>query len=157
MMSGFSCQSSTLTHICARSAFLAPYHNAEENATNVETYLSERAQACEDASPNPRRVLALRRRKDLDAHILDRQPLELRQQAITEALCECAASGENNVAVQCFAEVQVCAGDGVVDDLMDARVFIAYEFGVEEDFWCAESFCSNLCIIVSLTSKNEGS
>jgi hypothetical protein len=56
------------------------------------TNLSECTQPRQDAAANPCRVLPLRRCKDLYPHVLDRQLLQLREQSITEALGESAAS-----------------------------------------------------------------
>jgi hypothetical protein len=41
------------------------------------TYLPKRAQPRQNTAPNPRRVLPLRRREDLDPHILDGEALHL--------------------------------------------------------------------------------
>lgn len=85
IMSGFSCQSSILTHI---------YNIVSVNTHRVEppehccriTHLPKRAQPGQDTAADPRRVLPLRRRKDLYPHVLDSQPLYLRQKTVTKAL-----------------------------------------------------------------------
>jgi hypothetical protein len=50
------------------------------------TDLSESTQTSKNAASDPSRVLSLRRRKDLDSHILHSQLLQLRQKTITKAL-----------------------------------------------------------------------
>lgn len=42
-----------------------------------EEYLSKRAQPSKNPTPDPRRVLALRGRRDPDLHVLHGQPLDL--------------------------------------------------------------------------------
>ncbi len=66
------------------------------------------------------------------------------QQSISKAFCEGTASAQHDVAEETLAEIEISAVDGVDDDLMDAGVFEADYFGIEEDLGCAESLCSYL-------------
>lgn len=97
MISGFSCQSSTLTHIYGRQSV---YASSDEIPPQYPyAYLAERAQSSQNTTANPSRVFALRRRKDLYPHVLHRQPLQLCQEAITESLRKGAAARKYDVAV----------------------------------------------------------
>ena len=62
--------------------------------------LSEGAQPSEDASPNPRAVLAFWWCRYLDSHIFHRQFLHLVQQSFAKPFRERGPSGENYVAEQ---------------------------------------------------------
>ncbi len=117
-------------------------------------HLSKRAQPRQNAPADPRRVLALGRGKDLDAHVFDRDALDFRQQAVAEALGQRAAAGEHDVGVEVLAEVQVRAVDGVDYDLVHAGVFQADDLGVEEDLGGAEALGADLwgVSVVSVSS-----
>lgn len=115
-----------------------------------KTHLSESAETSQDTSSDPCRVLALRRRKDLYPHVLDGQPLQFREQTVTEALGQRAASREHNVAVQRLAQVEIRPVDRVDDDLVHARVLEADDLGVEKNFWCPEAFRANLASRLAL-------
>lgn len=130
---------------------LAPICQPHQPKTlqNLKTNLPKSTQPRQNAPANPRRVLPLRRREDLDAHILDGHALHLRQQAVAEPLGECAAAGEHNVGVQVLAQVQIRAVDRVDDDLVHAWVFEADDLGVEENFGGAEAFGADLTVSVS--------
>lgn len=52
--------------------------------TAEETNLPECTQPSQNATPNPRRILPLRRRRNPDLHILHRQPFELAHQSVRE-------------------------------------------------------------------------
>jgi hypothetical protein len=66
-------------------------------------HLFECAQARQNAAARPRGVYPLRRRQNLDAHVLYRQPLHLVEQSVSEALGQRGTAGEHNVAVECLA------------------------------------------------------
>ena len=110
----------------------------------IRTCLSECAQPGENAAPDPRAVLALGRRKDLDAHVLDGKPLQLGQQPVAKALCERGPAGEHDVGVEGLAQVQVGAVDGVDHHLVDALVFQPHELRVEQDLGGAEALGADL-------------
>lgn len=109
------------------------------------TYLPKRAQPRQNTASNPRRVLPLRRCKDLDPHILDSETLHLEQKTITEPLGHRGAARENNVAEQRLAQVEIGAVYGVDNDLVHARVLEPDDLWVEKDFWGAETLGSDLC------------
>jgi len=48
-----------------------------DRTLEIPTNLSECVQPCQDASPNPRSILPLRRSVDPDLHVLDRKLLDL--------------------------------------------------------------------------------
>lgn len=127
-------------------------------ATTTQTHLSKRAQPGQDAAPYPGRVLPLGRGKDLDAHVLDGQPLHLGQEPVAEAFGERAAARQDNVAVQGLAQVEVGPVDGVDDDLVHAWVLEADDFRVEEDLGGPEPLGSDLdcCLFVSLARTRLG-
>ena len=66
------------------------------------------------------------------------------KQPVAEALCECRATREYNVAIECLAKVHVGAVYGLDDNLVHARVFQTDNHGVEEDLGCAKAFRANL-------------
>lgn len=111
------------------------------------TYLSKRAQSRQNAPPNPRRVLPLGRRKNLNPHILHRQLLHLVQQSVSEPLRQCAAARQHDVAEERFAQIEIGSVDGVDDDLVDTWVFESDNLGIEEDFRGAETLCANLLLL----------
>lgn len=111
------------------------------------TYLPKRAQPRQNTAPNPRRVLPLWRREDLDPHILDGEALHLEEQAVTEPLGHRGAAREHNVAKQRLAQVEIGAVYRVDNDLVHARVLEPDDLGVEEDFGGAEAFSSDLCLL----------
>ncbi len=75
------------------------------------TYLSECTQSCQDTSSNPSTVLPLRRRKYLDSHVLDCQPLHLVQEAVRKAFSQCRTAAEDNVSKQVLSKVHVGSVD----------------------------------------------
>lgn len=85
-----------LTHIYHMLATSLPIPVPGERART--TYLPKRAQPRQNTAPNPRGVLPLRRRKDLDPHILDGEALHLKEQAVTEPLGHRGAAREYDVA-----------------------------------------------------------
>lgn len=109
-----------------------------------KTYLSKRAQPRQNTATDPSRVLPLRRRKDLYAHVFDGQLLHLGEQTIAKTLRERAAARKHNVRVKIPAQVQVRPVDRVDHDLVHARVLEADNLRVEEDFGRAEALGSYL-------------
>jgi len=153
---GFSCQSLILTHIypAPSSATIptiqnphptpTPTTNPPQTVRKTPTNLPKRTQPRQDAPPNPRTILALRRRPDLDAHVLDRQPLDLEQQPVAEAPRQRRAAGEHDVGEQGLAQVEVGAADGVDDHVVQPRVLEPDDLRVEEDLGGAETFRADL-------------
>lgn len=112
------------------------------------TCLSKCAETSQNAAADPSRIFALWRGKDLYPHVLDRQPLKLRQETVAEPLGQRAPARQHNVTIQRLAEVEVGTANGVHDDLMYAGILEANDFRVEEDFWCAEPLGANLSKIL---------
>jgi len=71
MMPGFSCQSLILTHILCRTSSATTTHRTIAHKPEHFTNLPKRTQPRQDAPSNPSTVLTLRRRPDLDPHVLD--------------------------------------------------------------------------------------
>lgn len=99
MISGFSCQSLMLTHIYHMSATFLSIPKPKARTA----YLPKRAQSRQNTTSNPRRVLPLRRRKDLDPHILDGESLHFVEQTVTETLGHRGAARKHNIAEQRLA------------------------------------------------------
>lgn len=108
------------------------------------TNLSESTQASKNTTTNPCRILPLWGRKDLYPHVLHGEPLQLRQETVTKALGQCAASGEDNVAVEGLSQVQVGPVDGIDNDLVHAGVLEANDLGVEENLGGSKALRANL-------------
>ena len=141
IISGFSCQSSTLTHICWKEDQLARQSNGEDQES---TYLSERAQTSKNTATNPGGVFAFGRGKDLYPHILDGKSLHLRKETIAKALGQCAAARQHNVGIEILPEVEISPVDRVNNYLMYTGVLESDNLWVEQDFGRPEPFRSNL-------------
>jgi hypothetical protein len=110
-------------------------------------HLLECTQTRKNAAACPRGVDSFRGCQDLDAHVLDRQPLHLVEQSVAEAFRQRGASGKHNVAVERFAEVHVRPVDGLDYDLMHARVLETDDLGIEQNFRRPETFRTNLRVV----------
>lgn len=140
IMSGFSCHSSFSTHICMLCQVM-------NSVTHDEIpHLFERAEPRKNAAASPRGVYSLRRCQNLDAHVLDRQPLHLVEQPVTKAFCQRGASGEHNVAVERFPQVHVRSVNSLDHNLVHARVLKADDLGIEQDLRSPETFRPNLLL-----------
>lgn len=110
----------------------------------METCLAEGTQTSQDTSSDPRRVLPLRRRKDLYPHVFDGEFLYLGQESVAKAPSQGAAARKDDVAIKGFSQVEVGPVNGVNDHLMNAGIFLADDFRVEKDLGGAESLSTDL-------------
>merc|ERR1719384_1072065 len=108
-----------------------------------DPHLLESGQRSQDGASDPHRVLALRRRDDLDLHGWRRQSGDLLLHAVSDAGVHGGASGENGVGVQVLTNVYVTLHDGVVGGLVDTGGFHADEGGLEEGLGAAESLVTD--------------
>jgi hypothetical protein len=65
---------------------------SSESEDQITTNLSKGAETRKNTASNPSRVLSFRGRKDLYPHVLDRKPLHLGQQPVSETFGQGAAS-----------------------------------------------------------------
>lgn len=119
------------------------------------TYLPKRAQSSQNAASNPSTVLPLRRRKDLDPHILNRESLHLVQQSIAESLSQGAPTRQDNIAKQRFPQVQIRPVDSVDNNLVDTGVLKADDFRIKQNLRGAEPLSANLCMSVKKPVLNR--
>jgi hypothetical protein len=117
---------------------------ASDSQSMTAAHLLERAQAREDAATRPRGVYSLRRRQNLDAHVLHRQPLHLVEQSVSEPLCQRRAPREHNVAIEGLAEVHVGAVDRLDHNLVHPGVFQPDDLGIEQDLRRPKPFGADL-------------
>ena len=108
------------------------------------TRLSKCTQPRQDAPADPGAVLPFRRRKDLDARLLDGEVLELVQQPVGKGLGQGGAAGEHDVGEEVLAQVEIGAVDGVDDDLVHAGVLEPDDLRVEQDLGRAEALLPDL-------------
>lgn len=66
------------------------------------------------------------------------------EQSVAKPFCESSATTENDIPVQGLAQVEVSATNRIDNDLVNARVFEAYDLRVEKDLWGAKSLGTNL-------------
>mmetsp|Transcript_22985 Transcript_22985/g.39462 ORF Transcript_22985/g.39462 Transcript_22985/m.39462 type:complete len:291 (-) Transcript_22985:507-1379(-) len=84
-----------------------------------DPHLLEGGEGCEDGAADPGRVLPLRRRKDADLQVLRRKLTDVVEQPLTERLEQGGAAGEDNLAVEGLAYIEVGLVDRVHEALVD--------------------------------------
>merc|ERR1711976_779644 len=92
-----------------------------------------------DGTPNPHRVLALWWCDDLDLHRGGSECRQLLRHAFADAREHGITSGQHNIRVQIFADVQITLHDGLEGGVMDAACLLANERWLEEHFRASES------------------
>jgi len=88
----------------------------------ADPHLLERRERRQDRAADPHRVLALRRRDDLDLHRRRRERRQLLLHAVGDAREHGGAAGEDGVGVEVLTDVDVALHDAVVRRLVDAEV-----------------------------------
>ena len=130
-------------HVSASQTTTQPPHDTHMERDH-STDLPERTQPRQNTPPNPGTILALRRRPDLDPHVLDGQSLDLVQKSVAEALGQRRAAGEDDVAEEGLTQIHIGAVDGVDDHVMQAGILQADNLRVEENFRGAKAFRADL-------------
>jgi len=97
----------------------------------ADPHLLERGQRREDRSADPDRVLAFRRRDDLDLHRGRSERRDLLLHAVGDAREHGRAARQDRVGVEVLADVDVALHDGVVARLVDAARLHADERRLE--------------------------
>jgi hypothetical protein len=93
-------------------------------------HVLERAEACKDRPADPDRVLALRRRDNLDLYRARRERSELLLHAVRDACVHRAAAREHDVAEKVAADVEVALHNRVVAETLDERCIYKFLGGV---------------------------
>lgn len=118
-----------------------------------EPHRAKRGQARHDRPANPGRDHTVGGRAHADLCVAGGQEADLAEQALGEPRHERGPAGENDVLVECAAEIDLCALDAVDEHLVNAFALVADKTGLEKYLWCHESFGTNLFINLNLNLK----
>merc|ERR1719188_528904 len=108
-----------------------------------DPHLLEGGQRGEDGASNPDRVLALRRRHNLNLDGRRGKGRHLLRETLVDVLEHGGASGQHSVGVQVTTDIDVALLDGVVGQLVDARGLLSEEGRLEQGLGATESLSAD--------------
>jgi hypothetical protein len=97
----------------------------------------------QDGATDPDGVLALRGSDDLDLHGGRSQGGDLLLHTLSDTLEHGGTTGQDGVAVEVLADIDVALHDGVVGGLVDTRLFHADQRGLEQDLGATETLVTD--------------